>query len=266
VRRTLRKKINNKTFGNYDMNDIAQILLKETCNSMSVFKSNLGYEVRMPSIYPNGEQLTVIIDERGESKIFLHDGGFAMMAVASLGMSFKNKYMKEILHHASAMGCEFKNGRVYRVCDKKTVAISAMAIANVCLFITSLAVKKIDKQDDFTKKVRSALIKNFTDKAIKNKYKVIGHSGGEYEVTSAIVSNDNIIPDAIIEAVSSPQAVAFRFRHLYDIKMNPDYSMTDTIAVYDENENFSSSDLTLLQSQSNVVAYEQLMSRVSSYV
>lgn len=247
------------------MTNIAELLMADTCKSMSVFKSNLGYEVILPSMYPSGEHLSVIINEGRNNEVTLHDGGFALMSVASMGFSLKPKYVDLISRHARSMGCEFKNGRVFRVCSKDNIAPAAMTISNVCMFITSLAMPASEKNEDFADAVREALSSRVTKATISPKFKATGQSGGIYEVTAALIIGDSDAPKVIFEAIATPKSVNSKFRHLYDIGENPDYSGVDRVAVYDDKQSFSGSDLLLLQGHSNVVAFPDLSRRLNEY-
>ena len=93
---------------------IAERLLKDTCGMMSTFESNLGIEVSLPTIYPNGDHVVVILREIDEDNVLLHDGGFSLQVISSMGLNLQKNAIKHIIEYASMMGCSFDGGRVVR--------------------------------------------------------------------------------------------------------------------------------------------------------
>ena len=244
---------------------VAERLLKDTCGMMNTFESNLGIEVSLPALYPNGEHVVVVLRELDQENVLLHDGGFSLQAISSMGLSLQKNAIKHIIEYAARMGCSFENGRVTRKCPATKVAAAAMTVSNVCLYVASQFQVMQEPKKDFDSIVREALSKKLSEDMVTPNYSIIGASGGKYSVTAAILLPNNEKPKAIIEAISTPKSVSGRFRHLYDIKANIEYSSVERIAVYDDAETFHQHDYLLLQDVSNVVAFADLNKRVESY-
>jgi len=247
------------------MISVAERLLKDTCGMMSTFESNLGVEVSLPSLYPNGEHVVVVLRELDHENVLLHDGGFSLQAISSMGLNLQKNAIKHIIEYASLMGCSFENGRVIRRCPSVKVAAAAMTVSNVCLYVASQFQVMQEAKKDFDSIVREVLSKKLSTDLVVPNYSILGASGGKYSVTAAITLPSIEKPKAIIEAISTPKSVSGRFRHLYDIKANAEYSNVERIAVYDDDESFHQYDYLLLQDVSNVVAFADLNKRVEVY-
>lgn len=246
------------------MTTIAERLLKDTCGMMSTFESNLGTEVSLPALYPNGESVVVILREIEPELVMLHDGGFSLQAISSMGLNLQQNAIKHIVEYASLMGCSFQNGRIFRSCHPAKVAAAAMTVSNVCLYAASQFQVMQEPKKDFDTSVREALFSKLSERIVSPNYTMFGASGGKYKITAAIMSSGDK-PRAIIEAISTPKSVSGRFRHLYDIKANQDYLGIDRIAVYDDTEEFHQHDYLLLQDVSNLVAFADIQNRISVY-
>ena len=247
------------------MISIAEQLLKDTCGMMNTFESNLGIEVSLPALYPNGEHVVVILRAIDGENVLLHDGGFSLQAISPMGLSLQKNAIKHIIQYAARMGCSFENGRVTRKCPTTKVAAAAMTVSNVCLYVASQFQVMQEVKKDFDSIVREALSKKLSEDVVTPNYSVLGASGGKYNITAAILMPHDDKPRAIIEAISTPKSVSGRFRHLYDIKANAEYSKVERIAVYDDTETFHQHDYLLLQDVSNVVAFADFYKRVEAY-
>lgn len=243
------------------MNKIADLLAKETCGLIRVGSSNLGAEISLPALYPTGEHVTIVLNER-DGEVVLHDGGFALQSISSMGMTLKTHAHKHISEYAAQLGCSFENGMVVRRCKVSNMAGAAMTVANVCLYVASQFQGVLPEKSDFEEIVRGILSKQVREASIVTDYKAIGASGGQYPVTAAIMNGNTNTPIIIVDAVGSSKSVNSRFRQLYDIKANQDYFDTERIAVYDDAEVYKQSDLLILQDVSNVVAVSNLTNRM----
>jgi len=244
---------------------LAERLLKDTCGMMSTFESNLGIEVSLPALYPNGDHVVVILREIDQDNVLLHDGGFSLQAISSMGLNLQKNAIKHIKEYSSMMGCSFEDGRVMRKCEPFRVAAAAMTVSNVCLYVASQFQVMQETKKDFDLIVKDALCKNLSDGLVAPNYSIFGASGGKYSVTAAIIAPNKDVPRAIVEAIATPKSVNGRFRHLYDIMANTEHLDVERIAVYDDNEDFHQHDYLLLQDVSNVVAFSDIQKRVRAY-
>ncbi|MDF1680420.1 hypothetical protein [Ponticaulis sp.] len=237
---------------------------RETRSLIGSFSSNLGYEIRLPLIYSNGEMVSVVVDERDDCCL-VHDAGFAAMTLSASGQTMTQRIEDRVKAYASTMECHFERGRVWRKVSKDQATAAVLSVGSVCRYIADQASPDTKKRAEFEVRVNSVLQKMLGEDRISWHQKVTGKSGGTYDVTAAIIELNTKQPKALIEAIGSARAVPHRFRHLYEIKSSQRYRNVDLISVYDDQEVFESSDIVLLQDVSNAVPYSSFERRVKQY-
>ena len=113
--------------------------------------------------------------------------------------------------------------------------------------------------------MRSTLIDALGKDRVRPSYTAFGASGSDYQPDAVILRKEIEVPAAFVEAISSPKSVSTRFRRLYDIQKNVDYQGIDRIAVYNDEEDFESGDLLILQDVSNLVPFSLFNERTREY-
>lgn len=104
--------------------------LEAACRALvSVEKSNLGYEVQLPVIYPSGDFATVVVAASGD-QFSVHDAGFAAMTLANHGMKLSAKVRARIAALSAHYGCEFLNDRMSRLAPLDQLPLAVAVIAN----------------------------------------------------------------------------------------------------------------------------------------
>lgn len=247
------------------MTDWAQRLKRDTCDLIGVFESNLGYELQFPMMHATGDYVTVVVRIERNSA-YIYDAGFAAMILTTQGQSLSKKINERASIYAQRMGCQYENGRVSRRADLADVVPAAITVAAVCRYLSDQAALTAAPKPEFLSRVRNALIEVVGKDRMRPTYTAFGASGSDYQPDAVILRKEIEIPAAFVEAISSPKSVATRFRRLYDIKKNDDYQAIDRIAVYNDEEDFESGDLLILQDVSNLVPYRAFSERARAYV
>lgn len=104
--------------------------LEAACRALvRVQSSNLGLEVQLPVIYPNGDFVTVVVVPSAEQFV-VHDAGFAAMTLANHGVRLTAKMKARIANLSQHYGCEFANERMSRVVPYDQLAFAVAVVAN----------------------------------------------------------------------------------------------------------------------------------------
>lgn len=92
-------------------------------------QTNLGYEVSLPVVYPNGQCVSVVVNVAGGNYI-VHDAGHGAMYLTDAGVSLTKQLSERLKRLADNYGCEFISGRMTRACNEKQLAIAIALVAN----------------------------------------------------------------------------------------------------------------------------------------
>ena len=104
--------------------------LEASCRALvRVESSNLGLEVQLPVIYPNGDLVTVVVTEEN-NQIFVHDGGFAAMTLATAGVALTKKMRVRVAALSKHYGCEFSNDRMVKTATHDDLPLAVAVVAN----------------------------------------------------------------------------------------------------------------------------------------
>src|SRR5690242_19103142 len=104
--------------------------LKAACRDLvRVQESNLGFEVQLPVIYPNGDFATVVVAQ-GVGTFLVHDAGFAAMTLANHAVRMTPKLSARIAKLAKHYGCEFSNERMARTATADELPLAVAVVAN----------------------------------------------------------------------------------------------------------------------------------------
>ena len=223
-------------------------------------KTNLGVEVTMPVIYPNGQAVTVVVNVDGGDYI-VHDAGFGAMYLTSAGIRLSKQLARRLVALATHYGCDFIENRMTRRCsvDHLAVAIAMVANASRTVGDQALEVRRRDERD-FRKAV-SEQLQAAVGKRVRMRQEFTGQSGRKYQVGSIVLDRNLALPVAFVEAFANRATVPNHFMEFYDL--GPVYEGVSKISVYDPNEQFAEADLSLLRKVSEVVKFGQSQSRFS---
>lgn len=222
--------------------------------------TNLGYEIDMPVVYPNGQCVSVVVGVAGGNYI-VHDAGVGAMYLTEAGVSLTRNLTDKLSQIAHIYGCDFISGRMSRSCSQEQLAIAIALVANASRAVgdQALQVKK-KRVFDFRREVSVALSNVVKADRVK-KDRIIGESGTQYNLDFVILDRD-LKPVAFVEPISDQDAVNTKFREFFDIKANENYRFVDRISVYDDRHDWRSGDLVMLSRVSNTVPFSAFPKRL----
>ncbi len=228
--------------------------LEAACRALvRVEKSNLGYEVQLPVIYPNGDCATVVVAPSAD-RWLVNDAGFAAMALANNGVRFTAKLKARIADLSKHYGCEFANQRMSRIATSEELPLAIAVVANASRTIADQLLQ-IHQQPilSFKQTVIERVREYVGAERVRENELVIGSSGTEYHIGAAVLDASGSRPVAYVEAVRDMEGVNKRFREFYDISLVPALSDMTRIVMYDDAADLRQGDLLVLQNVSNVV-------------
>lgn len=213
--------------------------------------TNLGVEVQMPLIYPNGQSVTVIVNVEGGQYV-VHDAGLGSMSLTNAGMNLNRELIRRLAHLAQYYGCDFIEGRMTRRCTPEQVALAMVMVANASRTVgDQIHDMRARPLSHFHRELADVMTSVVGSERVR-KVDVSGYSGTSYRV-NAVYRNSEV--QAFVEAITDHEAVNRQFREFYDLKESDSYSEIDRLAVYDDRKDWKSGDLTLLNTVGNVVPF-----------
>lgn len=244
-----------------------QDAIEAACRALTrVTTSNLGLEVQLPVIYPNGDCATVVVVPHGD-EVIVHDAGFAAMMLANHGMRLTGKMKARILQLSKHYGCEFANDRMSRVVPIDQIALAVAVVANASRTIADqLLHMPTQPIVSFKQTVIDRVREYVGSSRVRENEPVIGKSGTEYFIGAAVLDNQMSKPIAYVEAVRDIDGVNKRFREFSDISLVPDLQDMTRIVLYDDHANLRQGDLLVLQEVSNVVRLSDAKARFLPFV
>ena len=217
-------------------------------------KTNLGTEVAMPVIYPNGQAVTVVVTVEGGEYV-VHDAGFGAMYLTSAGVKLTKQLAQRLASLAAHYGCDFIENRMIRRCSVDQLALAVAIVANASRTIGDQALEVRRRTErDFSEAV-SHRLQEVIGTRVRSHQEIKGESGRKYLVGNIILDRPEKLPVAFVESFANRASVPGHFLEFYDLR--PVYPQTMNFSVYDENEQFTQPDLRLLRKVSDVVTYGQ---------
>lgn len=221
---------------------------------------NLGIEVTMPVIYPNGQAVTVVVSVDGGDYV-VHDAGFGAMYLTSAGIRLTKQMAKRLAALAAHYGCDFIENRMTRRCSVDHLAVAIAMVANASRTVGDQALEVRRRSESDFRTAVSERLEAAVGKRIRVRQEFKGQSGRKYQVGSIVLDRNEAYPVAFVEASANRATVSNHFMEFYDL--SPVYENVFNISVYDENEHIPETDLSLLREVSEVVKYGQSQSRFS---
>lgn len=252
--------------GSKAMRKISKDDLHGALNSLiEVRESNLGLEVQLPVVYPNGEMVTIVVNVEG-GKYVVHDAGFGSMILNSSGMNLTANLEKRLFSIAQNYGCDFLNGRMSRRCDAESLAIAITIVANASRSVGDQILYKnteplVDFRREAIEKIRFAV----GGKRLRENEEVFGDSGYAYRVSAAVLDHNQNRVMGYVEPIKDHDAATKKFREFWDISKAESSKDIARISFYDDKRNWKSSDLILLQKVSNVVRLSDSDARMKEF-
>jgi hypothetical protein len=231
---------------------------KALCELTFVEADKYGFEIVLPQIYSNGETVVVTAQPEGEG-FFVHDNGMGAMTLEGGGVSTSPRLHEEIGKGVRAYGCEFSQFRVYKKCAAAEVAQTAAIVGCASRLVADFAYQTETRpMFDFRRQVVETLLETIGAERVRENEEVVGRSGSRYQVSAIILDERRTQPVAYVEAVSNHQAVARKFRALYDMMHTPIIADTRRFSVFnDVQAGISTADIALLKDVSETVGFRE---------
>lgn len=225
-------------------------------------ETNLGFEVELPVVYPNGQCVSVVIAVAGGRHV-VHDAGHGAMYLTESGITLTKQLSEKLGRLADTYGCEFISGRMTRLCDANQIAIAIALVANASRAVGDQILEQREgRLRDFRREVATTIAKSIPEKRIKRLIHVTGESGTGYQVSNVVLADDAQTELAFVEPIADQSAVDRRVREFFDIASNSEYSRVQRIAVYDDRVSWRDGDLAVLTRVSNIVPFSVLPTRL----
>lgn len=212
--------------------------------------TNLGIEVSVPVIYPNGEAVTVVVTV-DDGDYLVHDGGFGTMYLTSVGQDLTKSVAQRLAVLASNYGCDFINGRMLKRCSADHLAVAIAMVANASRTVGDQALesRRPSEQRDFSVVVTDVVHEAFGQR-VRERETIKGASGAKYRVANVILDSHQSRPIAFVESFSSRTTIGNHYMEFDDLhRAFPDVR---NLSVCDENEQFRKSDFAILKRVSEV--------------
>ncbi len=236
--------------------------LEAACRALvSVNKSNLGFEVQLPVIYPSGDFTTVVVSSRGEDFV-VHDAGFAAMTLADHAIRITGKLRVRVAQLAAHYGCDFSHDRMTKIATLDELPLAVAVVANASRTIADQMLQSRHQPIISFKQTVIDKVKQFVgEHRVRENEPVIGSSGTQYSIGAVVLNARKSAPIALVEAVRDLDGVNKRFREFYDISLEPQLAELERVVMYDDSAELRQGDLILLQNVSNVVRFSDAEAR-----
>ncbi|MBS0583644.1 MAG: hypothetical protein JSS42_11145 [Proteobacteria bacterium] len=233
--------------------------LEHAVRGLSVAQqTNLGLEISLPVLLPDGDFIGVTVVEDGDG-FLVHDSSTAAMYLASCGMKV-GESRKKFPGLVARFGCEVSGDRVQRHVKAEKVAAASVMVANAARAVADLALElKMQANFDF-RKVVAEKVEEIVGKRVRFNQEVRGKSGRIYHVRNVILDAALKQPIAFVEPVSNRSAVATHFTEFYDI--HDAMQELKYASVYDDNSDIRAADMNLLRQVSDVFAFTESEIRI----
>ncbi len=241
--------------------------LEAACRALvHVQRSNLGLEVQLPVIYPNGDFVTVVVTPHGDEFI-VHDAGFAAMTLANHGVKTSPKLRARIDTLAKHFGCEFLNDRMSRVSPRDQLSLAVAVVANASRTIADQLLQTHPQPIfSFRQQVIDRVKEFIGSERVRENETVTGDSGTQYSIGAVVMDRQLSQSVAFVEAVRDMDGVNKRLREFYDISLVPSLNDRERIVLYDDEAQLRQGDLLVLQNVSNVVRFSDAESRLRPFI
>ena len=211
---------------------------------ISARKTNLGIEVTMPVIYPDGQAVIVVVTVEGGDYV-VHDAGLGVMYLTTAGIKFTKKLRERLASLATHYGCDFIAGRMTRRCNADQVALAIALVANASRTIGDQALEARRRTESEFRKTVTESLYEVAGKRVRSLSQVKGKSGRTYRVQNIILDQSQTTPVAFVEALAHRGSVADKYMEFDDLKRA--YPNPARLAVYDHGVNLTRADISLLR-------------------
>ena len=228
------------------------------CDLTIVEPTPLGFDAALAQVYSNGETVVVTAQVEGAG-FYVHDNGTGAMVLESSGVNATSRLHEELRKGVSAYGCNLAQFRVFKQCRMEDLSNTIAIVGCASRFVADFSFHtEAPPMFDFRRQVVEVLLDTLGADRIRENDEVRAQSGSRYQVSATVLDERASKPLAYVEAVSNHQAVARKFRALYDMMNTPLIAETRRFSIFDDTSStITSADLALLKDVSQIVPFRQ---------
>ncbi|MBF0375323.1 MAG: hypothetical protein HQL39_18155 [Alphaproteobacteria bacterium] len=231
--------------------------------SIEATTTNMGVEISMPLVYPNGQGVAVTVERNGD-RYAVHDAGSGMMYLATCGVAMTKRLAVETRRLAASYGCELQNGRVYTACAPDQIETALVLVANASRAIGDEARQAVRVRDVAFQERLARQLQEIAGKRVRDREEITASSGRSYRIGHIILDRGLSHPIAFVEAVANDNAIPRRVAEFFDLR--EEYPDVDREAVYDDGRDWEAHNLVLLGKVANPLPYSAAAGRLKRIV
>ena len=217
-------------------------------------ETSLGIEVTMPVVYPDGKAVTVLVNVEGGDHV-VHDAGFGAMYLTAAGVRLTTQLRQKLAGLATHYGCEFIQGRMTRRASVDQISLAIAMVANASRTVGDQTLEIRHRAARDFKEVVSERLRETIGSRVRRHQEIKGQSGTKYHVGNVVLDSNERLPVAFVESFANRTTISNHFMEFYDLA--PAHPHVQRLSVYDQNEPFRDTDLSLLRDVSDVLNYNQ---------
>jgi hypothetical protein len=217
---------------------------------VSARPTNLGVEVTLPVVYPNGQMVTVVITV-ADGDYLVHDAGVGAMCLTSTGARLSVQLERRLVELARHYGCEFIDGRMSRYASEAQLALAVVMVANASRTVGDQSIYVRRQQEAEFRKIVTDRVREIAGRRLRENEEMIGQSGRVYHVANVVLDVNEHDPVAFILPLPNRTLVQPHFAEFWDLRQR--HLAVENSSVYDEASPFRPEDWNLLRVVSEIV-------------
>jgi len=212
--------------------------------------SNLGIEVTMPVVYPNGQMVRVVITVT-DGDYLVHDAGLGTMCLTAAGARLTAKLEQRLAALARHYGCEFIDGRMSRYATEAQLALAIVMVANASRSVGDQSIYIHRQQEADFRTIVAGRVRKIVGRRLRENEEVLGASGRTYHVPNVVLDQNERMPVGFIIPLPNRALVQPHFAEFWDLHQK--HTTVQNYSVYDEASPFRPEDWNLLRIVTEVV-------------
>jgi hypothetical protein len=224
------------------------------CALVTVQATNLGVEIALPIVLPNGEATTVVVNPDGDG-FLVHDASAAISYLNSEGMKIGTALRGRLTLSASRYGCHLIGNRVGIRGNHDQLPFLITAVANASRAVADHALEMRRPSDGDFREVVLDHLRSFAGSRVRENQQIKGASGRVYKVPGLILDRAERQPVAFISTISNRASIPTQLTELFDLKNA--HEAIDREAIYDERSDLREEDKRLMEKVSEIVPFAQ---------
>ncbi|NYZ12521.1 hypothetical protein HL658_08160 [Azospirillum sp. RWY-5-1] len=225
-------------------------------------ETSLGIEVNTPIVYPNGDCVTVVV-EQDRSDFVVHDGSFGAMYLAAEGIDLSKSLSTRLSNAVGRYGCEMKGGRVVRRAGADELPIAIALVANASRLVGDQVLEMRRQSESEFRVVVTEKLRNFVGDRLRENQEFKGKSGRLYRVANVILDSSRSKPVAFVMAITGRHAIPAAFSEMFDLKQALPAVANDS--VYPDDSGVRIEDANLLNEVGRAFAYSKAAEEFSRF-